>query len=373
MQYRWADRARGWERVVRHLAFDCILIEIENEKHLLISSYPPTNVISMAPMKSMVKVAFVSNGLFSNVNGRNWCKRFVWNVTARNKIDSVKLAAALSELSELTMNVWTLAISDYRAYSSAQNSNHLNINSKVFLQIHFSKCNRSFLWLLWLPLRFQLNVIHHILLKEESEYSNDEAEDLAIGDINNSFFSPNMRRESNSDGSLQQQPMTPMNLYELMWVFCTQNSNSIWKIYSIFGRAYATALLTIIEDFSPMDYDTSVHDNLVEKMEMVLHEADTTHLLTDEKQVRDLVHIILRLQTAFKRHFPSDFDVYEWQKFFSKHVVMLDAISWMLMSNVQNLVDFMNSNYAIFTDQSEIMTELTKLYEDVFNTYFDER
>lgn len=132
-------------------------------------------------------------------------------------------------------------------------------------------------------------------------------------------------------------------------------------------------MLTIIEDFPPMDYDTSVHDNLVEKMEMVLHQADTTHLLTDEKQVRDLVHIILRLQTAFKRHFPSDFDVYEWQKFFSKHVVMLDAISWMLMSNVQNLVDFMNSNYAIFTDQSEIMTELTKLYEDVFNTYFDER
>lgn len=108
-------------------------------------------------------------------------------------------------------------------------------------------------------------------------------------------------------------------------------------------------------------------------METILHKADSTFLVADEKQVRDLVHIILRLQSQFKRHFPSDFDVYEWRNFFSKHVPMLDSISWMLMSKVKELVDFMNNNYAIFTNQSGVMTELTKLYGYVFDAYFDEQ
>lgn len=123
----------------------------------------------------------------------------------------------------------------------------------------------------------------------------------------------------------------------------------------------------------PIDYDSIVQEELVEKMEQILHKADSTFLVDNEKEVRDLVHIILRLQSQFKRHFPADFDVYEWQNFFSKHVPMLDSISWMLMSKVQELVDFMNNNYAIFTNQSDVMTELTKLYGNVFDAFFDER
>lgn len=131
----------------------------------------------------------------------------------------------------------------------------------------------------------------------------------------------------------------------------------------------------MIEDLpmDSMEYDTKVEDEYVEKMETILHRADATFLVADETQVRDLVHIILRLQSQFKRHFPSDYDVYEWREFFSKHVTMLDAISWMLMPNVQNLVDFMNNNYADFINQFDIITKFTELYRNVFDANFDKK
>lgn len=115
---------------------------------------------------------------------------------------------------------------------------------------------------------------------------------------------------------------------------------------------------------------TNFQLSLVQLTKIVLQQANTPYKVANETKLNELVHAILRLKIQFEHRFPSDFNVVAWNAFVSKHAAIVDAISLQLKPSIQRLVDFMNNNHKNFTNQTETMVELSKLFGKVFNVYF---
>lgn len=105
---------------------------------------------------------------------------------------------------------------------------------------------------------------------------------------------------------------------------------------------------------------------------LVVHQANTDMLADEanEEQSQQLVLGILKLKGQFQLRFPSDANAPAWDRFLAKHADSVKAIDTKLAPNLKLLIDYMNANYANFTNQPEVINEFTALYENVFDAYY---